>query len=125
MAMPVFMVLGTGELWQLDAGVSARPIAVGAVNHLTEANLNKATTYKLNRGLAFGLNFYLHRELKEWAPADPQHSIIFTSFANSKELEKLGAQCVLYTAYPAVTICEASRGEPSLMRGPTGSGQSQ
>lgn len=123
MVMPVFMVLGTGQLWQLDAGVSARPTVVGALNHLTEADMEKATTYKLKRGLAFGVNFYLHRELQEWALANPQHSIIFTSFANSKELEKLGAQCQLYEVYPAVTICEASRGEPALMRGPTSSGQ--
>ena len=123
MVMPVFMVLGTSELWQLDAGVSARPTAVGALNHLTGADLNKATTYKLTRGLAFGLNFYLHRELKEWTPANLQHSIIFTSFVNSKELEKLGEQCEKYTAYPAVTICEASGGEPSLMPGPTSGGK--
>ncbi len=123
MVLPVFMVLGTDELWQLDEGVSARPAAKSALAHLTEADLDKAADYKLKRGLAFGLNFYLHRELKEWTPTDPQHSVIFTSFAYSKELEKLGAQCQSYIAYPAVTICEATKGEPSLMGGAPGSGK--
>ena len=119
------MILGTGELWQLDAGVSARPAAIRALAHLTEADLGKATSYKLKRGLEFGLNFYLHRELKEWTPANPQHSLIFTSLAYHQELERLGAQCQWYTAYPAVTICEASKGEASLMRGVPSSRQLQ
>jgi 4-amino-4-deoxy-L-arabinose transferase-like glycosyltransferase len=124
-ALPIFLIFGTGNSWTLDEGVSARPAALDALHHLTNADLDKATVYKLKRGLAFGLNFYLGRELQEWIPDNPQHSIIFTSFASAQELEKLGVQCGAYIAYPAVMICEASKGEPSLMRGSAGGGKSQ
>jgi 4-amino-4-deoxy-L-arabinose transferase-like glycosyltransferase len=122
-ALPAFLVFGMGNFGVLDAGVSARRAAAGALDHLTETDLEKATSYKLKRGLGFGLNFYLHRELKEWTPDNPQHSIIFTSFASSHELEKSGAQCEWYIAYPAVMTCEATKAEPSLMRGAPSSGQ--
>lgn len=121
--LPGFLVFGMGNFGELDAGVSARRAAMSALDHLTETELEQATSYKLKRGLGFGLNFYLHRELKEWTPDNPQHSIIFTSFAYHNELEKLGAHCQWYEAYPAVTICEALKGEPSLMGSSAGGGK--
>jgi 4-amino-4-deoxy-L-arabinose transferase-like glycosyltransferase len=122
-ALPAFLIFGMGNFWELDGGVSARPAALGALNHLTKADLDKATDYKLKRGLGFGLNFYLHRELRQWTRDNPQHSIIFTSVASSKELETLGARCESEIAYPAVITCEVSQGVPSLMRGVPGSGE--
>jgi 4-amino-4-deoxy-L-arabinose transferase-like glycosyltransferase len=105
MVLPVFMGFGAENLWELDAGVSARPAAQSAKDHLPSAELDIATTYKLQRGLKFGLNFYLHRELAEWAPRVGHSSIIFTSYKNSVELEQMGIRCFHYEAYPAVGIC--------------------
>jgi 4-amino-4-deoxy-L-arabinose transferase-like glycosyltransferase len=103
--LPVFMAFGTENLWELDAGVSARPAAQSAIEHLPPAELDIATTYKLQRGLKFGLNFYFHRELAEWASPVGHSSIIFTSYKNSLELEQVGIHCFHYEAYPAVGIC--------------------
>ena len=104
---PFFLTWGS-DLWQLDLGVSARPAAKQAMERLANENLKKATTYKLSRGLAFGLNFYLHRELFEWSPPAGHSSIVFTTYRGSQELNRLGVHCEWYIAYPAVQICEDS-----------------
>jgi 4-amino-4-deoxy-L-arabinose transferase-like glycosyltransferase len=104
-ALPSFMFFGASNLWELDAGVSARPAVDGAMDHLSRADLDRATTFKLRRGLGFGLNFYLHRELKEWSQASGDKSIIFTTHSGSTELARGGISCFFYVAYPAVEIC--------------------
>jgi 4-amino-4-deoxy-L-arabinose transferase-like glycosyltransferase len=106
--LPVFMTLGTADLWDLDAGVSARPTAVEATRYLPAPLLQGATTYKLQRGLKFALNFYFRRELAEWSPPPGQRSIIFTSSSGSQELKQMGIECLPYLARPAVEICADS-----------------
>jgi 4-amino-4-deoxy-L-arabinose transferase-like glycosyltransferase len=103
--LPLIMIYGTGDVWQLDAGVSARPAAQGAKDHLPSAVLDAATTYKLQRGLKLALNFYLHRELAEWVPPAGHSSIIFTTQSGSQELKQMRIRCFDYIAYPAVGIC--------------------
>ncbi len=103
--LPIFLTFGPDDLWQLDAGVSARPAAQGAIDHLPAAELGTATTYKVQRGLKFGLNFYLHRELAEWVPPVGRSSIVFTSHMYTKELEQMGVRCSRSIAFPAVEIC--------------------
>jgi 4-amino-4-deoxy-L-arabinose transferase-like glycosyltransferase len=122
---PLFLALGTGNLSELDEGVSARSAAASAESHLPSAELLTASSYKLPRGLKFGLNFYLHRELPEWAPPAGRSSVIFTTHAGSKELEHVGLHCFSYTAYPAVGICLDSSTGARLLDGPTGSGKPQ
>jgi len=121
--LPVFMTFGTENLWELDAGVSARPAAQSAIDHLPPLELATATTYKLQRGLKFALNFYLHRELPEWAPPVGHSSIIFTTHKNSVELEQMGIRCFHYEAYPAVGICLDSSKIASLSSSLPDSGQ--
>jgi 4-amino-4-deoxy-L-arabinose transferase-like glycosyltransferase len=104
-ALPAFMIFGAGDLGELDGGVSARPAVIGATRHLTQADLDRATSFRMKRGLAFGLNFYLHRELEEWSPTSADKTIIFTTHAGSAELAHDGIPCFSYIAYPAVEIC--------------------
>jgi len=123
--LPVFMTFGTENLWELDAGVSARPAAQSAIDHLPPLELATATTYKLQRGLKFTLNFYLHRELPEWAPPVGHSSIIFTTHKNSVELEEMGIRCFHYEVYPAVGICVDSSRIAHLSSSLANSGQPQ
>jgi 4-amino-4-deoxy-L-arabinose transferase-like glycosyltransferase len=123
--LPLFMICGTRDLWQLDAGVSARPAAQGARDHLPSPELDTATTYKLQRGAKFALNFYLHRELGEWAPPVGHSSIIFTTHKGSKELEQMGIRCFSYVVHPAVEICVDSSAVASLPSSPPGGGKPQ
>lgn len=113
----VFMTLDTGDLWALDEGVSARRAVVEVLEHSTPAQLATATTFKLPRAYKYQVDFYLHRETQEWAPQHSGHSIIFTSYRGSRELQALGERCEYYIAFPAVALCESSPGEPILFRG--------
>jgi 4-amino-4-deoxy-L-arabinose transferase-like glycosyltransferase len=47
-------------------------------------------TYRVSRSWNFGLSFYLHREIREWTPDDPEAALILTSRSGEAELEKLG-----------------------------------
>jgi 4-amino-4-deoxy-L-arabinose transferase-like glycosyltransferase len=111
--LPVFMTFGTENLWELDDGLSARPGAQSAMDHLPSTELASATTYQLGRGLKFGLNFYLHRELAEWSPPVGHSSIVFTSQEHTNELQQMGVHCFRYIAFPAVEICVDSSTIPS------------
>jgi 4-amino-4-deoxy-L-arabinose transferase-like glycosyltransferase len=121
--VPFFMICGTGDLWELDHGVSARPAAQSAMDHLPSTELASATTYKLGRGLTFGLNFYLRRQLAEWSAPVVHSSIVFTSQKYTKELERMGVRCFHYIAFPAVEICEDSSTTLSSADRPSHSGQ--
>src|SRR5216683_3883386 len=116
-ALPVFLIVGTGDLWELDEGVSARPAAIGAIEHLPPSELGTAATYKLRRGLKYGLDFYFHRELKEWSPPPGRSSIILTTHKGAQELEHIGIRCFYYIAYPAVETCVDSSKIASLVPG--------
>jgi len=119
------MSICTNYLWQLDDGISARPVVLTAIEHLTASQLSAATSYKLPRALKFQVNFYLHRETEEWTPNTERHALIFTNRKGSQELMKLGAKCLVYVVYPALGMCEAGNGESMLVRGPARSGKLQ
>ena len=122
MTVLVFMTLDTGDLWELDEGVSARPPVRFTLQRLTAEQAAAATTFKLRRAYKYQVDFYLHRETQEWSPNHRPPSVIFTSYDNKnyenrRELEALGVRCAHYIAVPAVTLCEDSKGAPVLVRG--------
>jgi 4-amino-4-deoxy-L-arabinose transferase-like glycosyltransferase len=105
--LTVFLLLNAGNdsYWQLDEGVSARP-ALRLLNYeWNPAEINSATIYKLPRGLQYGLNFYLRRELQEWTPETGGRSLILTNFRGTLELRRRNIPCLHYIAFPAVTVC--------------------
>ena len=108
---------------ELDAGVSARPSVKVALEHLTPQQASAATVFKLRRSYKYQVDFYLHRETQEWSPQREGLAIVFTDYANARELEQLGGWCPRYIAFPRVWVCEAGKGFPILMHGPAGSGQ--
>lgn len=112
--------VGSEGLWELDEGVSARRAIALATQHLTIQQMQNVTTYKLRRDFKYQVDFYLHRETKEWSPTAPNPSVIFTSWNNHEELEQSGVRCAAYAAVPAVTICEDSRGGRLLLSAAAG-----
>jgi 4-amino-4-deoxy-L-arabinose transferase-like glycosyltransferase len=117
-------ILGTGDLSELDLGVSARRMVIGAADHLTAEQLASAATYKLRRDFKYQVDFYLHREVSEWMPRSSKRSIIFTQRRYVEELSRLGVHCPQYMAYPAVCVCEDSKGGEWLLAS-TSRGQAQ
>lgn len=47
-------------------------------------------TFRVSRSWTFGLSFYLHREIREWSPEDPEAALVLTTGPGAAELEKLG-----------------------------------
>jgi 4-amino-4-deoxy-L-arabinose transferase-like glycosyltransferase len=47
-------------------------------------------TYGLTRSWNYGLAFYFHRELPEWAPNDPEAALVLTTPGGLAAIEKLG-----------------------------------
>ena len=47
-------------------------------------------TYRLARSWDYGLAFYFHRELPEWAPTDPEAALVLTTPDGLEQIEKLG-----------------------------------
>jgi 4-amino-4-deoxy-L-arabinose transferase-like glycosyltransferase len=112
-ALPTFLTFGIGDFWDLDAVVSARPAAAHTIGSLTQPELDGAVTFKLKRGLGYGLDFYFHRELKEWSPASGEKPIIFTSREGRNELIHSGVPCFYYVADPITETCQAVNKVPS------------
>ena len=117
LAFPAFLILGTGDVWQLDEGVSARPAATAALGMISNSEISAAAVCKLPRGLKFGMDFYLRRELPEWQPS-VRNSIVFTTHRGSEELQKSGLRCYLYIAFPGVEICADSSKLPHMDENP-------
>ncbi len=121
---PVFLTFGPDDLWQLDAGVSARPASQEATDYLLVPAVQQATSYKLPRGLKYGLQFYLRREVNEWNPSANHGTVIFTTHRGSAELQKLGISCSDYLAFPAVQFCGITDAVRKLPNRSSDSGQS-
>ena len=119
------MTLDTGDLWQLDEGVSARRAVDIALEHMTPEQSAAATVFKLRRAYKYQVDFYLHRETQEWSPNAKEHSIVFTDYKNSAEFVRLGGWCPPYIAFPAVWVCEDAKDGQILMHHAAGSGQPQ
>ena len=102
--LPIFLTFGLDGL-QLDPGVSARRASQEAMELLLAPALQQATSYKLSRGLKYGLEFYLHREINEWDSSAGHETVVFTTRRGSAELQQLGISCSHYVAYQAVDFC--------------------
>jgi len=70
----VLVLTYSGPLVWLDSWFSPRSIAF-ALLHDPQMTA-EVRTLRLQRGWQFGLNFYFHRELQEWNPAEPQGFVI-------------------------------------------------
>jgi len=72
----------------------------------------QACVFRLQRGLHYGLNYYLHQELPE-CPTDMGKSRwVFTAYWEEEGLEERGIHCPPYVIIPAVVTC-AVRAEPA------------
>jgi hypothetical protein len=101
------LATGTYDIWKVDRSISCRGAAIVAEDWPT-LGLHNAKTFKLRRDYVYGLNFYLHRELSEWAPADGKNMPVFTNHKNAVELRQQGFDCLEYADYaifPAVIVC--------------------
>src|SRR6266478_4085055 len=112
----------TGDFaWALDLGTSprwaARPPEDVSINYWS----SHAATYRLNRSFQYGLAFYFHHELPEWAEGTTERDWVFTTPRQMSELRGMGLRCSHFMAFPPMIVCEA----PALAANPPGSRQPQ
>ncbi|MGB2592222.1 MAG: glycosyltransferase family 39 protein [Candidatus Acidiferrum sp.] len=121
--MLCFLALDTGNLWELDDGVSARPMVAAALENISSEEAARAMVFKLRRSYKYQVDFYLHRETQEWSPDFKTHALVFTDAKHSEELVRFGAWCPHYIAIPAVWVCEYSKDGTVLMGHAASSGK--
>jgi 4-amino-4-deoxy-L-arabinose transferase-like glycosyltransferase len=71
----------------LDPLVSTRPQATALRNDLRP---DRIFAFKLTRAQQYGLAFYLHREIPEWSPGDPEAALVLTTTDGFNEIVTSG-----------------------------------
>jgi len=105
-AVQLGMLLSTlgllaGLHW-VDAQYSARGVL--AANAMSSQPASSAVfVHDVPRGIQFGLNFYLHRELPIWQKGD--NGLVFTSSKGQAELMQEGFVCVRRVTFAAALLC--------------------
>jgi 4-amino-4-deoxy-L-arabinose transferase-like glycosyltransferase len=105
----------------LDQRFSARSAPVAAAMIWKEYSPERSSTYKLQRSFQYSLNFYFHRELPGWSPADAQPGWVYAPGKEISNLRDLGLNCPFNALRHAVIACEDPGSAARLPR----SGQAQ
>ena len=90
----------------LDQRFSARSAPQTALIVWNNYSPERASAYKLPRSLQYSLNFYFHRELREWSPDWAQPGWVFTSSREISELRRYGLNCRLSSLGGTAIVCE-------------------
>ena len=86
-AVATLEAANTFVLPALEPYISARSHAAFFQNDL---HPDRIFTYGLRRSWNYGLAFYFHRELSEWAPQDPDAALVLTSHEGMEKIIKAG-----------------------------------
>jgi len=101
----------------LDDSVSVRSAIRTAHVIWNNYSPELSSTYKLRRSFQYSLNFYFHRELPGWSPAQAQPGWVYAPAREISELRDLGLNCPFNALGLAVIVCEdpgsANRRPPS------------
>jgi 4-amino-4-deoxy-L-arabinose transferase-like glycosyltransferase len=90
----------------LDQRLSARSAPAAAAMIWKEHSPERSSTYKLQRSFQYSLNFYFHRELPGWSPADAQPGWVYAPGREISNLRDLGLNCPFNALRHAVIVCE-------------------
>lgn len=104
-------ILGFGAgMRRMEAQLSARGILRVAPMPGTESLLDHVAVYRLPRGIRYGLNFYLHREIPEWDPAKAggdARALVFAPYSYIQVMQHAGFSCGSSIVFPAALVCRA------------------
>jgi 4-amino-4-deoxy-L-arabinose transferase-like glycosyltransferase len=95
--------LSRGLTW-MDTRLSARGVI--AASHVDVHSLVSADVfvYDLPRGIHYGLNFYLGRDLPEWTTGAP--GLVFSSWKGQSRLQAEGYVCQEHLVFPSAFLCK-------------------
>jgi 4-amino-4-deoxy-L-arabinose transferase-like glycosyltransferase len=94
-------------LTRMDIQLSARGVI--AASHMDVRSLSSSDllVYDVPRGIHYGLNFYLRRDIPDWT--DGAHGLVFSSRKGQSRLQAEGYVCQRQMVFPAAFLCEQSR----------------
>jgi 4-amino-4-deoxy-L-arabinose transferase-like glycosyltransferase len=90
----------------LDQRLSARAAPAAAAIIWKEYSPERSSTYKLQRSFQYSLNFYFHREVPGWSPAQAQPGWVYAPDREISELRDLGLDCPFNALRHAVIVCK-------------------
>ncbi len=100
-------------LVRMDPQLSARGVLEVAHAPLQSVPANKLFVHDLTRGMRYGLNFYLRREIPQWTQESKAGGLVFTSLKGQQELKAAGYTCPQHIVYPAAILCDEKRDDSS------------
>jgi hypothetical protein len=91
-----------GALLGMDEQISARGVLLRTEINVRAIPGDMLFVHDLSRGIGYGLNFYLRRELPPWRGSG---GFVFTSLEGEKKLIEAGYSCPQALFPPAAILC--------------------
>jgi 4-amino-4-deoxy-L-arabinose transferase-like glycosyltransferase len=108
-----------GLTW-MDPQLSARGVIAASHADAQSLSTTDLFIYDVPRGIHYGLNFYLRREIPEWTTR--ARGLVFSSWKGQSRLQTKGYVCEQHLELPAALLCKEPEGLPAH---PPGGGQPQ
>jgi 4-amino-4-deoxy-L-arabinose transferase-like glycosyltransferase len=104
-------ILGIGEglVW-MDPQISARGVVRATLIPLQSITSQMLYVYDLPRGIQYGLNFYLRRDIPRWSSEIDSPGYVFTSRKGLEKLGTIGYTCQQHIVFPAAFLCSKDPG---------------
>ena len=99
-----FLGLG-GTLMCMDGRISARGVLQMTGVHFDSIPADMLFVNDLSRGIHYGLNFYLHREIPPWPGSGGARGWVFTSVRSQHKLIEAGFSCQQHHFPLAAILC--------------------
>jgi 4-amino-4-deoxy-L-arabinose transferase-like glycosyltransferase len=113
-AVPALCVLQVGVVlatWSLSLGLtwmdpqlSARGVIAASRMNVEWLRSADVFVYDLPRGIHYGLNFYLGRDISDWTPGS--RGLVFSSWKGVSRLHAQGFVCRQHLVFPAGILCQ-------------------
>lgn len=97
--------LGGALIW-MDGRISARGVLKMTQVQVDSIPDDMLFVNDLSRGIRYGLNFYLHREIPQWPESGNPRGFVFTSVQSQHKLIEAGYSCQHHRFPPAAILCE-------------------
>jgi 4-amino-4-deoxy-L-arabinose transferase-like glycosyltransferase len=95
--------LSSGLVW-MDPQLSARGVITANRRDVRSLASTDVFVYDLPRGMHYGLNFYLGREIPEWTTA--ARGLVLSSWKGQSRLQAEGYACQQHLVFPAAFLCK-------------------
>ena len=101
--------IGRGLIW-MDPQISARGVLRATFVPVQSITTAMLYVHDLPRGIHYGLNFYLRRDIPRWSPEIDSQGYVFTSWKGQEKLRAVKYTCQQHLVFPAAFLCSKDPG---------------